>query len=122
MAAAAAIAGNGPGIVLDYHSLLLQPREQVQRLYRRLQDIGVGGLREPDDEEIAAWIGPDLARQRHARAASPSDTQQALWQALQQRAAGVDAPLPALSVDSVALLRQVAQEHRARMRAEQEPS
>lgn len=120
--AAAAIAGNGPGIVLDYHSLLLQPREQVQRLYRRLQDIGVRGLREPDDEEIAAWIGPDLARQRHARAPSPSDTQQALWQALQQRAAGVDAPLPALSVDSVALLRQVAQEHRARMRAEQEPS
>ena len=120
--AAAALAGNGPGIVLDYHSLLQRPREQVRRLYRRLLDAGVRGLREPDDEEIAAWIGPDLARQRHARMPAPSGTQQALWQALERRAADVAAPLPALSDDTVALLHRVGQEHRARMRAEQESS
>ncbi|MBL8299928.1 MAG: glycosyltransferase [Rhodanobacteraceae bacterium] len=120
--AAAALSSRGPGIVLDYHSLLLQPHAQVQRLYRFLRDLGVRGLRRPDEEEIGAWVSASLARQRHARAPAPSAVQQALWQALQQRAADTDAPLPALSGDTVALLQQVAQEHRARMRAEQELS
>ncbi|HSX59129.1 MAG TPA: glycosyltransferase [Tahibacter sp.] len=118
--AAAASAERGPRIVVDYHCLLQRPREQVRRLYDRLRDFGVQGLRLPDDEEIAAWIGADLARERHARAPQPTATQQALWSALQQRAADAAVELPALSADSAALLAQVGREHRARMRAEQE--
>lgn len=118
--AAAALAADGPGIVVDYHSVLRQPREQSQRLYRFLQDAGVDGLRFPDDEELAAWIAPSLARQRHARVPAPDALQQGLWEALQRRAAGEPAPLPPQSEAALALLRQIGNEHRARLRAEQE--
>lgn len=120
--AAAALAERGPGLVLDYHCLLQQPREQTRRLYDRLVAAGVRGVRLPDDEEIAAWIGADLARQRHARVPVPMATQHVLWQALQQRAADHVAPLPPLSESTVALLCQISSEHRARVRAEQEAS
>lgn len=120
--AAAALAADGPGLVVDYHCLLQQPREQVRRLYDRLTEAGVRGLRLPDDEEIAAWIGTDLAHQRHARAPLPSAAQQALWQALQQRAADLPAPLPPPSAETIELLLQTGLDHRARMRAEQEAS
>ncbi|MBN8741948.1 MAG: hypothetical protein BGP24_18585 [Lysobacterales bacterium 69-70] len=118
--AAAAVAARGPGLVLDYHCLLQQPREQLQRLRQRLQDCGVQGLRRPDDEEVAAWVGAELARQRRAREPLPNAEQQALWLTLQARAADRDAALPAPSASGVALLQQIAVEHRARLRAEQE--
>ncbi|WP_257389601.1 sulfotransferase, partial [Tahibacter caeni] len=118
--AAAAVAARGRGLVLDYHCLLQQPREQLQRLRQRLQDCGVQGLRRPDDEEIAAWVGAELARQRHAREPQPNAGQQALWFALQERAADRDAALPPPSAAGTALLQQIAVEHRARLRAEQE--
>ena len=118
--AAAAVAARGPGLVLDYHCLLQQPREQVQRLRQRLQDCGVQGLRRPDDEEIAAWVGAELAHQRHAREPLPNAEQQVLWLALQARAADRDAELPPSSAAGTTLLQQIAVEHRARLRAEQE--
>ena len=120
--AAAVVAARGPGLVLDYHCLLRQPREQLQRLRQRLLDCGVQGLRHPDDEEIAAWVGTELAHQRHAREPLPNTEQQALWLALQERAADRDAALPPASAAGIALLQQIAVEHRARLRAEQEPS
>lgn len=118
--AAAALAADGPAIVVDYHSVLQQPHAQALRLYRFLQDAGVAGLRFPDDEELAAWIGPSLARQRHAHTPAPDPLQQRLWQALQRRAIDETAVLPARSDAAVALLRQIGNEHRARLRAEQE--
>lgn len=120
--AAATLAERGTGLVLDYHCLLQRPREQARRLYDRLVAAGVRGLRLPDDEEIAAWIGADLARQRHAREPVPNATQHALWQALQQRAGDTAAALPSPSDSTLALLRQISSEHRARLRAEQEAS
>lgn len=107
-------------VVVDYHRLLQQPLQQTQRLYRQLQALGVGGLRLPEDEEVGAWIGPQLARQRQAREPRPTPQQQQLWLALQQRAADADAALPELSAASLALLWQVAREHQARMQSEQE--
>lgn len=118
--AAAALAAGGPAIVVDYHALLQQPRPQTRRLLRGLESFGVRGLRLPDDEETGAWIGPSLARERHAREPVPNAAQQRLWHALERRAADETAELPPLSADSAALLQQVGSEHRARLRAEQE--
>jgi GT2 family glycosyltransferase len=118
--AAAALAAGGPGVVLDYHALLQQPRLQVQRLYAQLCGFGVEGLRLPGDDEIAAWIGPQLAHQRYARSPPATAAQDALWLALQRRAADEAAALPPMSADSVALLHRIGGEHRARMREERE--
>ncbi len=118
--AAAALAAGGPAVVVDYHALLQQPRSQVRRLWLKLESFGVRGLRLPDDEEIGAWIGPSLARARHARVPVPSAAQQQLWRALERRAADEPAELPPLSADSEALLHQVGSEHRARLRREHE--
>lgn len=116
--AAAALAARGPAVVVDYHALLQQPRSQVRRLWLKLESFGVRGLRLPDDEEIAAWIAPSLAREQQAREPVPSAEQQQLWHALERRAADEAAELPPLSADSEALLHQVGSEHRARLRAE----
>jgi GT2 family glycosyltransferase len=111
--AAAALRRDRPGIVLDYHSLLAQPRLVLRRLLDFLQGQGVRGLREPDAEELAAWIGPQLARQRHAREPPPNPAQQALWQALRLQADGATAALPAADGGDMALLYRIAREHQA---------
>ncbi|MCQ4165682.1 glycosyltransferase [Tahibacter harae] len=118
--AAAQLCRDRPALVLDYHCLLQQPQPQVRRLYRRLCDYGVQGLRLPSAEEIAAWVAPQLARERSPRGFAPSAAQQALWQALRRRAADEDVPLPPADAGAAALLQQLGADHRAAMAAEQE--
>ncbi|TDR41110.1 GT2 family glycosyltransferase [Tahibacter aquaticus] len=122
--AALALTHQRRSIVLDYHCLLREPLLQLQRLRRALQDFGLRGLREPAAEEVAAWVGPQLARQRLAREPQASAAQTALWQWLQQRAADAigDAAPPAADDTAVALLQQIGREHRAVLAAERERS
>lgn len=110
-----------PVVRLDYHSLLLDPLGQTQRLRQALADHGVAGLRRPAAEEIAAWVGAALARQRSAREPRPSAAQAALWDYLQHRvdtAAAAQPPPP--DTAAVALLQQIGREHRAVLAAQQE--
>lgn len=118
--AAAQLCRSRPALMLDYHCLLQQPQQQVRRLYRRLCDYGVQGLRLPSAEEIAAWVAPQLARERSPRGYAPSAAQQALWQALRRCAADEDVPLPPADAEAAALLQQLGAVHRAAMAAEQE--
>lgn len=110
-----------PVVWLDYHSLLRDPLGQTQRLREALGGLGVAGLRRPAAEEIAAWVGTALARQRGAREPRPSAAQAALWDYLQQRAAGTAAAQPPLpDAAAVALLQQIGREHRAVLAAQRE--
>ena len=121
--AALALTQQRRGIVLDYHCLLREPLAQLQRLRQGLQDHGVRGLREPAAEEVAAWVGPQLARQRLAREPQASAAQAALWQWLHHRAADAavaDAVLPPVDDTAVALLQQIGREHRAVLVAQRE--
>ncbi|UXI67957.1 glycosyltransferase [Tahibacter amnicola] len=107
-------------VLVDYHALLDDPLRVTAALHTRLLELGVRGLRRPCAEEIHAWVGAPLASQRHARLPHVSAAQSEFWALLESGRVLLDAPLPALSASSEALLLQLAGEHRQALRRERE--
>lgn len=53
-----------PCVAVSHHRLMINPVTEVERLYARLSELGVPGLRMPSGHELRAFIDPELYRER----------------------------------------------------------
>lgn len=120
----AALAGSLglPRVLVSYHDLMEAPGETLRRLVGELAGLGVEGLREPEEAEVASFLDPALdrhARDPEARRGYLNPAQLELVEALESGAALALDPVPALSSgarDALAAHRFVRAERRKRRR------
>lgn len=56
-----------PSVQVSHRRLMTEPMPEIARLHAALCDLGVPGLRMPTEREIAAFIRPELYREREAQ-------------------------------------------------------
>jgi len=56
-----------PSLSVSHHRLMTDPMPEVERIFSKLAEHGVSGLRMPSAREVAAFIDPKLYRERSSR-------------------------------------------------------
>jgi predicted nucleic acid-binding Zn-ribbon protein len=93
-----------PRFLVSYHELMEEPIATVQKMYQALLDLQIQGLRLPNDNEILAFIDPQLHHQKYRAAEHYSShlscAQKQLVDMFEEGTILTQSPLPKLSASA----------------------
>lgn len=102
-----------PRVVVRYDDVVARPTETVESLLADLQTLGVRGLRLPTDGEIAAFVSPELYRQRGGDGEGLLNARQLTLRDAFDRGEALETPVQPMSDGAICALRFFEQ-HRDR--------
>lgn len=91
-----------PDARVSHAELMADPVGAVRRLFDRLQELGVAGLRMPDEREIELFVDRGLHRERRPAAAGRKSAQATLFDRIGRGHADALSPWPAASKQALA--------------------